>query len=107
MAMVGIGYQDARHLISLTRRKIGFRDPAFIDTRSDDRLRLAMVQTEIFEFFDELLRDRRRRPGADLVSILAGAELNGRPLTDEEILYNCMNGAVGGNEIRLTARMPE
>ncbi|WBC01114.1 cytochrome P450 [Micromonospora sp. WMMA1976] len=98
MAMVGIDHKDAHHLIGLTRQMIGFRDPAFVDTASDDRLRLAMIQAEIFEFFDDLRRERRRRPGTDLVSILVKSEVNGRPLTDEEILYNCMNVAVGGNE---------
>lgn len=98
MAMVGVDHQDAHHLIGLTRQMIGFRDPAFVDTTSDDRLRLAMIQAEIFEFFDDLRRERRRRPGSDLVSILLQAEVNGHPLTDEEIIYNCMNVAVGGNE---------
>lgn len=98
MGMVGIGYQDAHHLIGLTRKMIGFRDPVYVDTMGDERLRLAAIQTEIFELFDTVLQERRARPGSDIVSILATAQINGRPLSDEEILYNCMNVAVGGNE---------
>ncbi|WP_216216090.1 cytochrome P450 [Amycolatopsis aidingensis] len=98
VAMVGIGEQDAHTLINMTRRMIGFRDPNWVDTAEDERLRLAMIQAEIFEFFADILRERRRKPGSDLVSVLAEAEVNGHRLPEEDILYNCMNVAVGGNE---------
>ncbi|SFR28725.1 Cytochrome P450 [Lentzea waywayandensis] len=98
MAMVGISHAEAHELIDMTRRMIGFRDPNWVDTSEDERLRLAVIQSEIFEFFSDLLRARRRDPGEDMVSILATAEVNGRRLPDEDVLYNCMNVAVGGNE---------
>ncbi|MFF2039440.1 cytochrome P450 [Kitasatospora sp. NPDC058170] len=98
MVVMGIGYQEAHDLIGLTRRMIGFRDEVFVDTGGDERLRLAWVQAEIFEFFADLVARRRRSPGDDLVSLLLRAEINGRPFTEEEIFYNCMNVAVGGNE---------
>ncbi|HST86248.1 MAG TPA: cytochrome P450 [Kineosporiaceae bacterium] len=98
MVVMGIGHADAHHLIGLTRRMVGFRDEVFVDTGGDVRLRLAWLQAEIFEFFADLLAERRRQPGDDLISLLLRAQLNGRPMGDEEILYNCMNVAVGGNE---------
>ncbi|WP_369214538.1 cytochrome P450 [Streptomyces flavofungini] len=98
MAVMGVSHRDAHELIGLTRRMIGFRDPYFADPTEDERLILAMTQADIFEFFAEVLRDRRKNPGDDLVSRLLGAEMNGRPWTEDEILYNCMNIAVGGNE---------
>ncbi|MGW2475134.1 cytochrome P450 [Streptomyces sp. NPDC001665] len=98
MAMMGVSHREARELIDLTRRMIGFRDPVYGDTTDDERLRLAVTQAEIFEFFSEIVRDRRRNPGDDLVSFLIEAERNGRPWPEEDILYNCMNVAVGGNE---------
>lgn len=98
MAMVGVSREQAHELINMTRRMIGFRDPGWVDTSDDERLRLAVIQAEIFEFFAALLRQRRRNPGDDLVSVLAQAEVNGRRLPDDDILYNCMNVAVGGNE---------
>jgi cytochrome P450 len=98
MAMVGVSHDEAHELIGMTRRMIGFRDPNWVDTSGDERLRLAVIQSEIFEFFAEILRHKRRRPGDDMVSILAAAEVNGRRLPEEDILYNCVNVAVGGNE---------
>ncbi|MFE3762102.1 cytochrome P450 [Streptomyces sp. NPDC059104] len=98
MVVMGIGYEEAHHLIGLTRRMVGFQDETFVDTGGEARLRLAWLQAEIFEFFADLLDTRRARPGDDLVSVLIRARVNGRPLTEEEILYNCLNVAVGGNE---------
>jgi cytochrome P450 len=98
MAITGVSYEDAHELIGMTRRMIGFRDPHFADPAEDERLVLAMTQADIFEFFAEVLRARRKNPGPDLISRLLKAEMNGRAWTEDEILYNCMNIAVGGNE---------
>lgn len=98
MEVMGIGHGDAHHLISLTRRMVGFQDEVFVDTGDEDRLRLAWLQSEIFEFFADLMAERERSPGDDVVSVLLRARINGRRLTEDEIFYNCMNVAVGGNE---------
>jgi len=98
MAMMGLSHTQAHELIAMTRRMIGFRDPSWVDTEGDERLRLAVLQADLFEFFADILRDRRRNPGSDLVSLLATADVNGRRLPEEDILYNCVNVAVGGNE---------
>ncbi|WP_405097825.1 cytochrome P450 [Micromonospora sp. NBC_01412] len=98
MTIMDISWAHAHELIQLTRRMIGYRDEVFVDTGTDDRLRLAWLQAEIFDFFEDLLAHRRRQPGDDFVSRLAQARINDRPLATDEILYNCMNVAVGGNE---------
>ncbi|MGW2088309.1 cytochrome P450 [Streptomyces sp. NPDC001880] len=98
MEIMGIGHQAAHELIGVTRRMVGYRDEVFVDTGGDERLRLAWLQAEVFEFFADILAERRRNPGEDLVSSLLQAEVNGRRLSEEEIFYNCMNVAVGGNE---------
>jgi cytochrome P450 len=102
MAMMAVSYEEAAHLVDLTRQMIGYRDPRFgadpAESERDRRLRLGAVQAEIFEFFADLIRSRRRAPGRDLVGTLLTAEVNGRPMSEEDIMYNCMNVAVGGNE---------
>ncbi|WP_204251483.1 cytochrome P450 [Mycobacteroides abscessus] len=98
MVIMGIGQDEAYELIGMTRRMVGFQDEVFVDTGGDVRLRLAWLQAEIFEFFADIITERRKRPGTDLVSRLLTAEINGHPFTEEEVLYNCMNVAVGGNE---------
>ncbi|MET7801962.1 cytochrome P450 [Streptomyces decoyicus] len=98
MAMFDIGYQDAAHLVGLTRRMVGYRDAPAADGAVDERLRLAQVQAEIFGFFAELMDERQGSSGEDAVSRMLAADLNGSRFTEAQILYNCLNIAVGGNE---------
>jgi cytochrome P450 len=49
-------------------------------------------------YFSRLLDHKRRHPGDDLVSALREAELEGRRLTDDEILAFCFLLISGGNE---------
>jgi cytochrome P450 len=48
--------------------------------------------------FQELIAEKRRRPGEDLISALIATELEGRRLTDLEILGFAMLLITGGNE---------
>jgi cytochrome P450 len=57
---------------------------------------------ELYEYFAVLAQRRRDdagdEPGDDMVSVLAHAELDGRPLTVEEILGFCFVMIAGGND---------
>ncbi|MFI1471827.1 cytochrome P450 [Streptomyces wuyuanensis] len=62
------------------------------------------AHSEIFLYFMELLAERRARPGDDLVSQIAHDTLvdegdgTERPLSDEEIVFNCNGVLSGANE---------
>jgi cytochrome P450 len=98
MVLFDIGHDDAHELIRLTRSMIGYRDHRYRDPAVPADVHLARTQAEMLAFFADLLAERRAVPGDDLVSRLAWAELNGRPTTDADVLYNCLNVAVGGDE---------
>jgi cytochrome P450 len=53
---------------------------------------------ELFAYFAAVLAERRRAPKDDLVSTLAGAEIDGARLTDPEILIFCATLLAAGNE---------
>ncbi len=97
-AVFTLGHAQAHHLLGLTRTMIGFQDREYRKNGADEALTLVAAQVEIFDVLTELLRRRRRSPVDDLASLLLQAEINGRPMTDSEILYNCLNVAVGGAE---------
>jgi cytochrome P450 len=96
-AMFGIGHDEALHLLGLTRTMIGFRDDEYAGA-GDESMTLAGSQVQIFDFLSELITRRRRNPGTDLISILLAARSNGRGLSEDQILYNALNIAVGGDE---------
>jgi len=53
---------------------------------------------EMLGYFQGVLGERRRAPKDDLVSTLAGAEIEGTHLTDPEILIFCATLLAAGNE---------
>ncbi|SES03206.1 Cytochrome P450 [Streptomyces sp. yr375] len=95
--MFGLDRDEALRLLTLTRRMIGHQDPSCIGDGAGE-MALVAAQMEIFDLMNALVTQRRRKPGQDVVSILLEARLNGRPMTESEILYNCLNIAVGGDE---------
>ncbi|MEU0009356.1 cytochrome P450 [Streptomyces sp. NPDC006314] len=53
---------------------------------------------EILFYFAELAARRRREPGDDVVSLLTRCRVDGRELTDEEVVLNCYSLILGGDE---------
>ena len=53
---------------------------------------------EIYAMFEPLIAARRREPADDLVSALLGAEVDGRPLSGEQLLGYCLHLVVAGND---------
>ena len=52
----------------------------------------------LLRYFAELIRAKRKAPGADLITALVQADLEGRRLDDREILGFCFLLISGGNE---------
>lgn len=63
-----------------------------------DQLQKTEAHSEIFLYYAELVEERRRNPGDDVVSALIQGDLGGRPLTNEEVLLNCDGLVTGANE---------
>ncbi|MFD7257560.1 cytochrome P450 [Streptomyces sp. NPDC059874] len=57
-----------------------------------------LARNEILLYFSDLARSRRKNPGDDVISALATGEIEGRPLTEEEIIFNCYSLIIGGDE---------
>jgi hypothetical protein len=60
---------------------------------------------EVQTYFSEQVAERRRRSelGTDLISILCGGKIDGRPLTTEEIVDYCFLLVLAGNETTTNA----
>jgi cytochrome P450 len=100
--MMGVPRADWERMQELTRVAFGSSDPSFRRSPSE-RLSKGGAHAQILAYHAKLLAERRRAPGDDLVSVLATAEVEGRPLADAEILLHCDNLIVGGNETTLHA----
>ena len=75
-------------------------DPAYALGKSAAQT-LRLAHHELFACFRELVKQRRARPGNDLISVLIGVTDSlsgqGRPLDDWRILLNCYSFILGAN----------
>lgn len=103
LRMLGVPEADWDELVQLTIN-------AFDDT---DELATAEAEhrashAQLFAYFIGLLRERRRRPGHDAVTLLAHATVGDSALSDEEIILNCdglMNGGLETTPLAISAAL--
>jgi cytochrome P450 len=95
--MLGVPTSDQPRMLYLTSAAFGSEDKEHQFGESSEET-AALAHYEIFEYMSELVAQRRRKPGTDLVSLLVSGELDGTPLTDEIVLLNCLNLLIGGDE---------
>ncbi|MGC4746980.1 cytochrome P450 [Micromonospora sp. DT201] len=95
--LLGIPAEDHDRMLALTKAVLSADD----DQQSADDAWEA--RNEILLYFAELAEHKRRHPGDDALSLLATAEVDGAPLTDEEVILNGYGLIVAGDETsRLT-----
>ncbi|MFF5302428.1 cytochrome P450 [Streptomyces sp. NPDC013161] len=92
--LLGVPRADWDFMLSRTMTAFGVGD------RSDDTdaAAAAVAHTELFQYYDELMRERRRSPRDDIISALVHGTIDGEPLTSTEVVLNCNGLISGGNE---------
>lgn len=90
--ILGVAAKDEGMILRLTNELFGAEDPEF---GREDRWNLL---PEMFNFFFQLIEEKRAEPGEDLASILANAELNGEPLPHMELLSYFVLIATAGHD---------
>ncbi|NEB40846.1 cytochrome P450 [Streptomyces sp. SID14515] len=93
--MLGVPKEDWGFM--LDRTMIAFGSDA-VDGGEDQAMRAAAAHTDLLMYYDELVELRREDPQEDVVSAMVQGEVDGEPLTDEEIFLNCDGLISGGNE---------
>lgn len=77
---------DRQRMLELTMATFGGGPYSFV------------ARAEVLRYYSDLIAERRKAPGEDVVSLLATREIDGVPLTDTEVIYNCYNIIIGGDE---------
>lgn len=105
--LLDVPQEDAGRLIDWGNRMVGFDDPEHADLMMNDpeseKYRLVPFRSpaalEVYEYGDELARQRRGKDGTDLVSVLVNGEMSdGIPLTERDFHTNFLLLVVAGNE---------
>jgi cytochrome P450 len=90
--LLGVPASDREFLLSLTKSALS-SDAA--DAGEVDAL---MARNEILLYFGDLVEQRQASPGDDVISVLAGGEIDGQSLTEDEMVLNCYSLIIGGDE---------
>jgi cytochrome P450 len=93
--IIGVPERDWPVLARWTTAGVAPDDPVFSAGSVQDTLREAHLT--VLDILTAVVRERRRRPRADLVSTLLDLDFGGRPLTDEEVLMNLYTFVMGAN----------
>lgn len=97
MHLLGAPREDWPRLVRWSNEVVGHHDAEYAGGTSpvDTVLRAWLG---LFDYFLGLVARRRREPGDDLVGALVAARVDGRPLSDFELLSYCFLLTLAGNE---------
>ena len=90
--ILGVARDDEHVILRLTNELFASEDPEF--ARED---KLAIIP-EMFDFFFQLVEQKRADPGEDLASVLSNGEIDGRPLPHVELLSYFVLVATAGHD---------
>jgi cholest-4-en-3-one 26-monooxygenase len=91
--VLGVPAPDAPRMVDWTNR-LTSSDPG----EEVDQTALAQARDEVMAYFADLTERRRREPTKDLISVLANAAMDGRPLTWGELAAYYIVLVAAGNE---------
>lgn len=91
-AILGLPTADIGSLLRLAYASLAPLDPRYGNGKKESQM---AAHYQIIGYFDERIAERRARPSADLISHLIAAEIDGRKLTDDELVVNCLSLLLG------------
>ena len=96
--MLGVPRSDWEMLFHWTNRTIGAGDLEYREEGKTAEETMQQARLSLFKYFSDLTEDRRKQPRDDLVSLLANARVDGKPLPVFELMSYYMLLVVAGNE---------
>lgn len=94
--LMGLPTEDWERLTRLTTVCIAPDDPEYRHPRGR-KYTLEAAHRELFAYFQDIVKDRERHLGDDLVSVLLRTEFDGRRMSLGEIVSNCYSMLLGAN----------
>src|SRR4029077_15058724 len=96
--LLGVPRDDWELLLRWTNEVIGKDDPEYRRPGESPGATSKRARGELHAYFDQLIAERRSNPRDDLVSELIRAEIDGAPLTGEQLVSYCELLVEAGNE---------
>lgn len=96
--ILGVPAEDWQHLFRWTNEVIGKDDPEYRRPGETPGQTIKRARGEVHAYFQQLIEQRRNDPHDDLVSELINGEIEGKPLTEEQLVSYCELLVEAGNE---------
>ncbi|QEV22008.1 cytochrome P450 [Streptomyces alboniger] len=90
--LLGVPAGDREELLVLTKEALSTEDEGSCAQEA------VVARNELLFYFAQLAAERRKDPRDDVLSILTTSTINGEPLTEQEIIFNCYSIIIGGDE---------
>ncbi|HET9893581.1 MAG TPA: cytochrome P450 [Streptosporangiaceae bacterium] len=90
---MGLPEADVDQLLRLSFAALAPLDPHY--RLGSEKVTLRHSHHQIINYFDRRLRELQANPGHCLISHLIGIKIDGQPLTQEELLLNCLSMTLG------------
>jgi len=97
-SVLGVPHDDWPRLLRWTDEVIGKDDPEYRQSGETPGQTAKRARGEVHAYFRHLIDQRRREPRDDLVTELTRGEIEGAPLTDEQLVLYCELLVEAGNE---------
>jgi cholest-4-en-3-one 26-monooxygenase len=95
---LGVPREAWDSLYRWTNEVIGRDDPEYRRPGETPGQTAKRARSELYAYFEHLVRQRRSHPEDDLVSELIQGEVDGRPLTERQLIFYCELLVEAGNE---------
>jgi cholest-4-en-3-one 26-monooxygenase len=96
--ILGVPPDDWELLFRWTNEVIGKEDPEYRRPGETPGQTAKRARSEVHAYFRRLIDERRKQPEDDLVTELIAAEIDGEPLTAEQLVLYCELLVEAGNE---------
>ncbi len=95
--LFGLDEEDEPFVLRATNEMFGAEDPEF-QRSGDPEEASTRLRDEFFAFFARVADERRANPKEDLASVLAGAQIDGKPIPQLELLSYYLIVLTAGHE---------
>ncbi|MEU1013721.1 cytochrome P450 [Streptomyces sp. NPDC005890] len=89
--LLGFPAKDHKYLLDLSREALSTDDEGQTE---EDRW---LSRNELLSYCQEIIEARRENPQDDLISAMATCQINGEPMTDDEVVVNCYGFILAGD----------
>jgi cholest-4-en-3-one 26-monooxygenase len=96
--VLGVPKADWEHHFRWTNEVIGKDDPEYRQPGESPDQTAMRARGEIHRYFKSMVNDRREQPRGDLVTHLVQSEIDGRPLTQAQLISYCELLVEAGNQ---------